>query len=137
MYSYKVQSQSEYKIIAEIWCRIFLQILLISSGEFHLELHLEFHLELRDEYEAVTEVRRIFHPPTHNEGHDKGQESPISRCDIPGPVWRRSCRTPAVPGGPVPNGGAINRHMGVNNVAISQRVRTGRHRTTPSTRLDG
>lgn len=65
--------------------------LLIIAGEFHLELHLEFHLELLDEYEAVTEVRRIFHPPTHNGGRDKGQGSPVS------PMRRYPPRPPAPP----------------------------------------
>lgn len=44
----------------------YIPALFITAGEFHSELHLEIHLELRDEYKVVTEVRRIFHSPTHN-----------------------------------------------------------------------
>ena len=57
----------------------YIPALFITVEEFHSELHLEIHLEFRNEYKTVTEVRRIFHLPTHNEGRDKEQEFLVSQ----------------------------------------------------------
>lgn len=81
--------------LADLTRRIFLRCSLSTPPEFRISSP-KFHLEVSDEYKDVTEVSRIFHPPTHNEGRDKGQGSPNSRwdADIPGPS---GCGTPAVP----------------------------------------